>query len=318
MQQVLVLGGGGFIGHHLVNRLKQEGKRVFVIDLKYPDFSKSAADKFIIGDLVDYQTLDQLSKEKFTEIYQLAADMGGATYIFTGNNDAYIMQCNAQINLNLLRWASLQQKEAVIFFSSSACVYPIENQLDSLHPNCAEDSVYPANPDSEYGWEKLFSERLFLAAARNNNLKIRIARYHNIYGPMGIFRGHRAKSIAALCQKVIEAQDSIEIIGPGTQTRSYLYIDDCIDATLQLVRSNYDKPINIGSEEIVTINDLVDLILSLCNKKLNKIHVSGPVGVMGRTSDNRNIKKYLNWQPTHDLAQGLAKTYSWIKAQMKS
>lgn len=317
MKRVLVLGAGGFIGHHLVNKLKLEGHWVCGVDLKYPDFSSSCADQFMLGDLSDYSTLVRLSSHKFDEIYQLAADMGGATYIFTGQHDSFIVQNNIQINLNLLKYVRQTLQSPRIFFSSSACAYPLYNQLDPNNPNCSEDSVYPAAPDSEYGWEKLFSERLFLTEARNTGLTVRIARYHNIYGPQGTWEGDRAKSPAAICRKVIQAVDSIEVIGNGEQTRSFLYIDDCVDATLKLMRSDVNFPINVGSEEMVTINQLVDIACAIEDKKLIKIYVDGPVGVFGRNSDNTLIRENLQWEPKHTLREGLDKTYRWIHEQTK-
>lgn len=316
--KILVLGAGGFIGHHLVNKLKSEGHWVCGIDLKYPEFESTKADKFIIGDLVDYSTLVRIAADHFDEIYQLAADMGGATYIFTGEHDSVIVQNNIQINLNILKYIQQTNQTLRIFFSSSACVYPLHNQLDPNNPICSEDSVYPACPDSEYGWEKLFSERLFLTESRNTGLKVRIARYHNIYGPLGTWDGIRAKSPAAICRKVIQATDSIEIIGTGEQTRSFLYIEDCINATIKLMRSDISIPINVGSEEMVSINQLVDIACSIEGKQLIKNYISGPVGVNGRNSDNTRINELLSWAPTYTLNAGLSKTYQWIYEQNKS
>lgn len=315
MKRILVLGAGGFIGNHLVNKLKLEKNWVCGIDLKYPKFSSSSADQFILSDLADYSTLSNLSKSNFDEIYQLAADMGGATYIFTGHNDNIIMQTNVQININLLKYIRQTAQSPRVFFSSSACIYPLYNQLDSNNPDCKESSAYPAAPDSEYGWEKLFSERLFLTEARITGLKVRIGRYHNIYGPYGPWNTDRAKSPAAICRKVIQATDSIEVIGNGKQTRSFLYIDDCINATVSLMKSDVDFPVNIGSEEMVSINQLVDLACSFDNKNLNKIYIDGPVGVLGRNSNNTVIRKELGWEPQFTLREGLHKTYLWIYEQ---
>lgn len=315
---ILVLGAGGFIGNHLVDRLKSQGHTVWGVDLKYPDFTKTKADYFLLGDLTEYSTYVRVSDQQFDEVYQLAADMGGALYIFSGDYDNVIMQNNVQINLNLLKFLRQTSQQARVFYSSSACMYPLHNQLDPANPNCAEDSAYPANPDSEYGWEKLFSERLFLTEAKNTGLTARIARYHNVYGPNGTWDGDRAKSPAAICRKVIQATDTIEIIGSGKQTRSFLYINDCVDATIQLMRSDIDFPLNIGSEEMVTINQLVDVACSIENKKLTKIHVPGPQGVAGRNSDNKLINEHLNWNPKFTLAQGINETYLWIKSQVRN
>jgi GDP-D-mannose 3',5'-epimerase len=312
---ILVLGAGGFIGSHLVKRLKSEGNYIVGMDLKYPAFEPSAADEFIIQDLADARSLIFPDVE-FDEVYQLAADMGGATYIFTGLNDSHIMMNSVRINLNVLDY--FKDKKATIFYSSSACMYPEHNQLDPLNPNLAEATAYPAAPDSEYGWEKLFSERLYLAHAKNHGTKVRIARYHNIYGPCGTFEGGKEKAPAAICRKVIQSNGEIEIIGPGYQTRSFLYIDDCIDATIQLTRSNVDFPINIGSDEMVSINQLVDIASAVEGKSLTKVHVSGPMGVHGRNSDNTLIEKHLGWYRKNTLEQGITKTYSWIKSIIDS
>ena len=313
---ILVFGAGGFIGGHLVTRLKQQGHYVCGVDLKYPLYNQTDADEFIIADLTDYQSFLRFPNIKFDEIYQLAADMGGALYIFSGDNDVNIMSINLQINLNLIKYVQNINTTSTIFYSSSACIYPLHNQLDSQNPNCSESSAYPADPDSNYGWEKLTSERIFLAQAKNNGTLVRIARYHNIYGPLGTWNGGREKSPAAICRKVITATDNIEIIGSGEQTRSFLYIDDCIDATIQLTRSAIDFPINIGSEEMVSINQLVDIACKIENKQLKKIHIQGPIGVPGRNSNNTLISEHLNWSPKYTLNQGIAKTYSWIKQQI--
>jgi GDP-D-mannose 3',5'-epimerase len=311
---ILILGAGGFIGNHLTSRLKNQGHYVCGIDLNYPEFNTSDADEFIIADLAEYKTFLSLDRE-FDEVYQLAAEMGGVLFTFNSDNDATILSNNVQINLNLLKYAKNIKQPMTIFYSSSACMYPKYNQIDSTNPNCAENSAYPADPDSEYGWEKLFSERLFLAHADNTKLKVRIARFHNIFGPIGDWQGGREKAPAAICRKVIMGLDQIEIIGTGEQTRSFLYIDDCIDAVIQLTRSDVDFPINIGSEEMVTINQLVDIACVFEDKKLEKIYISGPTGVPGRNSDNTLIQKHLGWQPKYSLVQGLKKTYFWIKKQ---
>lgn len=318
MKTALVCGAGGFIGSHLVNRLKLEGFWVRGVDLKYPDFSETKADDFVIGDLRDQGLVDRVIDQKFDEIYQLAADMGGAGYIFTGENDADIMHNSAMINLNVLE-ACRKRNNKNIFYSSSACMYPEHNQLDPNNPNCAEDSAYPANPDSEYGWEKLFSERLYLAYNRNHGMNCKVARYHNIFGPEGTWQGGKEKAPAAICRKVILAQDggSIEIWGDGCQTRSFLYIDECVEGSIRLMRSSFEGPVNIGSDEMVTINNLVDLARVCSEKNVGIIHIDGPQGVRGRNSDNQLIHEKLGWRPSQSLRTGIEKTYFWISDQLK-
>jgi len=330
MKTALVLGAGGFIGNHMVNRLKKEGYWVRGVDLKYPEFQKSMADHFVIRDLRQQREVKELVgyagscrhphqiwsmafDKPFDEIYQFAADMGGAGYIFTGEHDADVMHNSATINLNVLNVVSNTTK---IFYSSSACMYPEHNQLDPNNPNCEESSAYPANPDSEYGWEKLFSERLYLAYNRNYNIPVRIARFHNIYGPLGTWQGGKEKAPAAICRKVLASSNEIEIWGDGNQTRSFLYIDDCIDAVRLLMQSDFMGPVNIGSEEMVTINQLVDIACSIDNKELKKKHIPGPTGVRGRNSDNRLIEEKLKWKPKYSLQQGLEQTYRWIQTQL--
>jgi nucleoside-diphosphate-sugar epimerase len=334
----LVLGAGGFIGNHMVNRLKDEGYWVRGVDIKKPEYADSNADHFIIRDLRDrrdvqeligyagscrnpYQIFATFLDEPFDEIYQFAADMGGAGYVFTGDNDADIMHNSATINLNILdavveHNAYHKKNKTKIFYSSSACIYPEENQMDANKPNCEESSAYPANPDSEYGWEKLFSERLYMSYNRNYDIPVCIARYHNIYGPLGTWQGGKEKAPAAICRKVINSRKEIEIWGDGKQTRSFLYIDDCIDATRLLMQSTFMGPVNIGSEEQVTINGLVDIACTFENKFLEKRHITGPQGVRGRNSDNRLIESKLGWKPKFTLEDGLGKTYFWIKQQM--
>jgi nucleoside-diphosphate-sugar epimerase len=316
----LVCGAGGFIGHHIVRRLKREGFWVRGVDLKYPEFSETEADDFVIGDLRDPDFCRAIVDTKFDEVYQLAADMGGAGYVFTGENDANIMYNSALINLNMIE-ACYRRNVKRIFYSSSACVYPLYNQQDPENPICSEDSAYPAQPDSEYGWEKLFSERLYLAFHRNYGMEVRIARYHNIFGPEGSWNDGREKAPAALCRKVafakLTGQDYIEVWGDGKQTRSFLYIDECIEGTLRLMRSNWTGPVNIGSEEMVTIDQLAQMIMQIAGVKLKIVHVPGPQGVRGRRSDNRLIREKLGWAPSMPLIEGLKRTYPWIEEQVR-
>jgi GDP-D-mannose 3',5'-epimerase len=318
MKNILVLGAGGFIGSHLVKRLKEEGSNVIGVDLKYPEFWDTYADKFIIGDLRDYDFVVSLFDIKYDEIYQLAADMGGAGYINTGDNDAEVMGNSVLINVNVLKAAHLKGSDK-IFYSSTACVYPEHNQLDPEDVNCKEDSVYPANPDTEYGWEKLFSERLYLAYNKNYGMNNKIARYHNVFGPYGTWDGGKEKAPAAICRKIAYAEDKIEIWGTGNQSRSFLYIDECIDGTIKLMRSEkFNGPVNIGSSRMITINNLVDIVAGISRKKIKKIYIDGPVGVNARTSDNTLILKELNWKPDENLEYGLEKTYSWITRQINN
>lgn len=315
----LVCGGGGFIGSHLVRKLKGEGFWVRGVDLKKPEFSATAADDFVVGDLRDPVVCQKILDRPFDEVYQLAADMGGAGYIFTGNHDADVMHNSATINLNM---AFYSQKAGVkkIFYSSSACIYPAYNQVDPENPKCSEDSAYPAEPDSEYGWEKLFSERLYLSFHRNYNLNVRIARFHNIFGPEGTWHGGKEKAPAAICRKVAETPDGgeIEIWGDGKQTRSFLFIDECLEAVRRLMDSDFIGPVNIGSEEMVSINHLAEMVMGIAGKKLSLKHIEGPNGVRGRNSDNHLIKKELGWQPTKPLKEGLELAYQWISEQVKS
>ena len=324
-KKALVLGAGGFIGNHLVTRLKDEGYWVRGVDLKKPEYQeKSDADDFIVGDLKDVKLVSRvfwhqdkrtMEDKGFDEVYQLAADMGGAGYIFSGQNDANVMHNSAIINLNVANEA-VKTNIGKIFYSSSACMYPEHNQLDPDNPNCEESSAYPANPDSEYGWEKLFSERLYLAYYRNYDLDVRIARFHNIFGPKGTWRGGKEKAPAAMCRKVLEANSDIEIWGDGEQTRSFLYIDECLEGVRRLMSSNCIEPVNIGSDEMVTINQLVDIACSIENKSLVKNHIDGPLGVRGRNSDNKFIKVQIGWAPNYPLKKGIENTYNWIKTQL--
>ena len=327
MKTALVLGAGGFIGNHLVNRLKKENYWVRGVDVKQPEYQEySNADDFIVGDLKKPSIVgsvffapEQHSLEEpgFDEVYQLAADMGGAGYIFSGENDANVMHNSALVNLNVAH-AAVKYKAQKIFYSSSACMYPEHNQLDPDNPNCEESSAYPADPDSEYGWEKLFSERLYLAYKRNYGLNVRIARFHNIFGPLGTWDGGKEKAPAAMCRKVINADKEIEIWGSGEQTRSFLYIDECLEGIRRLMGSDFTGPVNIGSEEMVTINQLVDYACKIENKKLIKNHIDGPLGVAGRNSDNKLIESELGWAPNYPLEAGLKKTYYWIKDQIEN
>lgn len=320
MKRALVCGAGGFIGSHLVKRLKAEGFWVRGVDLKYPEFAPTQADDFVIGDLRDPAFCRSIVDGPFDEVYQLAADMGGAGYVFTGEHDADIMHNSAMINLNMLD-ACYKRNVRRIFYSSSACMYPAYNQEDPENPKTAEHTAYPADPDSEYGWEKLFSERLYLAYHRNYGMEVRIARYHNIFGPEGTWIGGREKAPAALSRKVALAKlkgiPYIEIWGDGQQTRSFLYIDECLEGTIRLMRSDFTGPVNIGSEEMVTINQLAMLIMDIAGVKLEIRHVQGPVGVRGRNSDNALIYEKLHWKPSQPLRQGMEITYRWIEEQVR-
>jgi len=337
----LVLGAGGFIGSHMVKRLREEGYWVRGVDLKYPEFSSTHANEFVIGDLRDvnlvrravrftgylgnfYKDIVDKFAEPFDEIYQFAADMGGAGFVFTGENDADIMHNSVSINLNVLDEQhklneTTQQNKTKIFYSGSACMYPEHNQLDPDNPDCREESAYPANPDSEYGWEKLFSERLYFAYNRNHGIPVRVARYHNIFGPEGTWDGGREKAPAAICRKVAylpEEGGAIEVWGDGLQTRSFLFIDECIEATRRLMDSDFMGPVNIGSEEMVTINQLVDTAAKVAGKEVQKIHIDGPLGVRGRNSNNDLIREKLGWDYSQTLEEGIRKTYNWIKEQI--
>lgn len=317
-KRILVSGGGGFIGGHLVKRLKEEGFWVRVCDLKHNEYSNSAADEFIIGDLTDPVVAREVVAGT-EEIYQLAADMGGAGYIFTGDNDAAVMHNSASINLNI---AEAAHKAGVkkIFYSSSACMYPEYNQMDTDNPKCSEDSAYPAAPDSEYGWEKLFSERLFLAYMRNYGIQVRIARFHNIFGEEGTWNDGKEKAPAAVCRKVAEAVEggSIEIWGDGLQTRSFLHVHECLEGVRRLMESDFTGPVNIGSEEMISINNLAKLVMDIAGKSLTIKNIKGPVGVRGRKSDNKLIREKLSWEPSWTLRKGLERTYPWILQQVNA
>lgn len=330
MKKAIVLGAGGFIGSHMVKRLKKEGFYVVGVDLKNPEFCKTHADKFIIGDLRNPILVSEVIGDDIDELYQFAADMGGAGFVFTGENDADIMHNSALINLNVTH-ECVKKKVKKVFYSSSACMYPEHNQLDPSNPNCKEDSAYPADPDSEYGWEKLFSERLFLAFMKNKDLKVRIARYHNIFGPEGTWDGGREKAPAALCRKSALAKDGdlIEVWGSGEQTRSFLYIDECIEATIRLMRSDFQGPVNIGSEEMLSINDFAKMAIEVSKKNLGIYNIDGddfknkyghrcPIGVNGRNSDNTLYQKKLNWKVSQPLKDGMEKTYKWISNQIQN
>ena len=334
----LVLGAGGFIGSHMVKRLRAEGYWVRGVDVKLPEFSETEANEFVTVDLTHYDHVRQCLKFKgylgnfyneipyqmvkpFDEIYQFAADMGGAGFVFSGENDAEIMQNSVTINLHVLRVVKEMGGDyPKIFYSSSACMYPEHNQLDPNNPDCREESAYPANPDSEYGWEKLFSERLYLAYNRNHGIPVRIARYHNIFGPEGTWDGGREKAPAAICRKVAflpEQGGAIEVWGDGLQTRSFLFVDECVEATYRLMQSDFMGPVNIGSEEMVTINQLVDTAAKVAGKEVSKIHIDGPLGVRGRNSNNDVIRKELGWDYSQTLEEGIRKTYNWINEQTR-
>ena len=319
MKKALILGAGGFIGSHLVKFLKDRNYWIRGVDLKYPEFSKTVADEFVIGDLRNQVICEQILNQYFDEVYQLAADMGGAGYIFTGENDANVMHNSATINLNIVELAN-KNKIGKIFYSSSACIYPKYNQLDSDNPNCSEESAYPAAPDSEYGWEKLFSERLYLSYSRNFGLTVRIARFHNIFGPEGTWTGGKEKAPAAFCRKIAEAIDGneIDMWGDGEQTRSFLYIDECLEGIRKLMDSDFEGPVNIGSEEMVTINQLAEMVMHVSKKNLKIKHIPGPLGVRGRNSDNKLIKDKLGWEPNYSLLKGIENTYPWIAKQVEN
>lgn len=317
MKKALVCGGGGFIGGHLINRLKSEGYWVRGVDLKENEYDNNQADEFIIGDLRDPDVANEVVTNDLNEIYQLAADMGGAGFVFTGTNDAAIMHNSVLCNLNILE-AAKNKGVRRIFYSSSACMYPEYNQMDPNNPKCSEESAYPAAPDSEYGWEKLFSERLFLAYQKNHGIEARIARFHNIFGPQGTWEGGREKAPAAVCRKVAMGEDggSIEIWGDGQQTRSFLIVDECVEGIRRLMRSNFSGPVNLGSEEMISLNDFARLVIDISGKNLTIRNIPGPLGVRGRNSDNHLIEEKLGWAPSTPLRQGVEKTYAWISEQI--
>ena len=317
-KKALVCGAGGFIGGHLVNRLKEEGYWVRGVDLKENEFGNNNCDEFILGDLRDPKIVSDVVTADLDEVYQLAADMGGAGFIFTGENDADIMHNSAVCNLNILQEIKSKGVDKV-FYSSSACIYPEYNQMDPDNPKCSEDSAYPAAPDSEYGWEKLFSERLYLSYRKNYNIEVRIARFHNIFGPQGTWIGGREKAPAALCRKVAETPDggTIKVWGDGKQTRSFLVVSECIDGIRRLMNSNFNEPVNIGSEEMISINDFAKMIIGISGKSITIENVEGPTGVAGRNSDNRLIEQQLGWKPQKALKDGIETTYQWINEQLK-
>lgn len=329
MKLALVLGAGGFIGSHIVKRLKDEGFWVRGVDIKKPAFSASPADEFILGDLRDPRLVNRIMTSPtqqepddkingFDEVYQLAADMGGAGYIFTGENDANVMHNSCSININVA-YSGMKRSVKRLFYSSSACVYPAYNQEDPDNPKCDENSAYPAAPDSEYGWEKLFGERLYLSFYRNYGLNVRVGRYHNIFGPEGTYDGGKEKAPAALCRKVVLADNNstIDVWGDGKQTRSFLYIDECVEATLRLTRSDFIGPVNIGSEEMLSINDFAKMIIGISGKNISVKNIPGPIGVNGRNSDNRLILEKLGWAPSKPLIEGLTATYKWIEGRLQ-
>ena len=331
MKKVLVCGGGGFIGGHLIKYLKDKGYWVRGVDLKYNEWHPvhECADEFVIGDLRDPSLVMRVIDNDIDEVYQLAADMGGAGFVFTGENDADIMHNSALVNLNVAHEA-IRKGVKKVFYSSSACMYPEHNQMDPDNPNCTEDSAYPANPDSEYGWEKLFSERLFLAFMKNKGLEVRIARYHNIFGPYGSWTGGREKAPAAMCRKAAEAEEggSLEVWGPGTQTRSFLYIDECLEATYRLMQSDFTGPVNIGSEEMISINDFAQMAIDISGKNVSIYNIDGqefedkyghrcPIGVNGRNSDNTLYRDKVGWAVSEPLLEGMKKTFKWINKQVE-
>jgi GDP-D-mannose 3',5'-epimerase len=330
MKKIVILGGGGFIGGHLAKRLKDEGNHVRICDIKKHEyfFHDEICNEFILGDLTDPKVVELVIEEGVDEVYQLAADMGGALYIFTGEHDADVMYNSATINLNVAH-ESVKKKVGKLFYSSSACMYPEHNQMDPDNPNCEESSAYPANPDSEYGWEKLFSERLYLAFSRNYGLNVRIARFHNIFGPQGTWFGGKEKSPAAMCRKAVEIENGgeIEVWGNGLQTRSFLYVDECVEAVLKLMESDFEGPVNIGSEEMVTINQLASMAIAISEKEITIKNIDGeefehkygfkcPLGVKGRNSDNKMYREKIGWEVSQPLSVGLKKTYQWIKSQV--
>lgn len=317
-KKALVCGAGGFIGGHLVNRLLDEGYRVRGVDLKENEFGNTNADEFIQGDLRDAELVREVVTPDVDEIYQLAADMGGAGFVFTGDNDADIMHNSALCNLNVLEEAKNKKIEK-IFYSSSACMYPEYNQMDPDNPKCSEDSAYPADPDSEYGWEKLFSERLYLTYNRNHGIETKIARFHNIFGPQGTWDGGREKAPAAICRKVAEAEDggTVEVWGDGKQTRSFLIIDECIEGVRRLMESDFSGPVNIGSDEMISIQDFTKMVIKISGKSLQIKNIDGPTGVKGRNSDNALIRKELGWAPSQPLYNGVENTYRWIEKMVK-
>ncbi len=318
MKKALVCGGGGFIGGHLINQLKSEGYWVRGVDIKENEYGNDSADEFIIGDLRDPVVANEVVTNDLDEIYQLAADMGGAGFVFTGTNDAAIMHNSILCNLNVLE-AAKNKGVRKIFYSSSACMYPEHNQMDPNNPKCSEESAYPAAPDSEYGWEKLFSERLFLAYQKNHGMEVRIARFHNIFGPQGTWEGGREKAPAAVCRKVAMAEDggSIEIWGDGQQTRSFLIVDECVEGIRRLMQSDFSGPVNLGSEEMISLNDFARMVIDLSGKDLTIHNIPGPLGVRGRNSDNHLIQEKLGWQPSTPLRDGVEKTYAWISEQVQ-
>ena len=330
MKKVIILGGGGFIGGHLAKRLKNEGCHVRIADIKNHEFWKheEICHEFIKCDLTQPKSVELVISENADEVYQLAADMGGAGYIFTGENDANVMHSSALINLNVAH-ECVKKNIKKIFYSSSACMYPEHNQLDPNNPNCIESSAYPANPDSEYGWEKLFSERLYFAFNRNYKLDVRVARFHNIYGPQGTWDGGKEKAPAAMLRKASETKNGneIEVWGDGKQTRSFLYVDECVEAVLRLMKSDFVGPVNIGSEEKISINGLAQMAIDISNKNIHINNLDGqdfvdkygfscPVGVRGRNSDNKLYKEKIGWEVNRPLLEGMKKTYEWINSQV--
>jgi len=317
-KKALVCGAGGFIGGHLVNRLKDEGYKVRGVDLKENEFGNMNADEFILGDLRDTEVVEEVVTNDLDEVYQLAADMGGAGFVFTGDNDSDIMHNSALCNLHILEEAK-NKGIPKIFYSSSACIYPEYNQMDPDNPKCSEESAYPAEPDSEYGWEKLFSERLYLTYMRNHGIDVKVARFHNIFGPQGTWQGGREKAPAAICRKVAMAEEggTVEVWGDGKQTRSFLIVDECIEGIRRLMESGFSGPVNIGSDEMISIQNFTKMVIDISGKNLKIENIEGPTGVAGRNSDNKLIKEKLGWAPSQPLRKGVESTYRWIQEELE-
>jgi GDP-D-mannose 3', 5'-epimerase len=332
MKKIVILGGGGFIGGHLGKKLKNEGHHVRICDIKKHEYFDHGdiCHEFIVGDLTDPKVVGLVIEDGVDEVYQLAADMGGAGYIFTGEHDADVMHNSAMINLNVVH-ECVKKRVGKVFYSSSACMYPEHNQMDPDNPNCVESSAYPANPDSEYGWEKLFSERLFFAFSRNYGLDVRVARFHNIFGPQGSWNNGKEKAPAAMCRKAAETPDggTMEVWGSGKQTRSFLYIDECVEAVIRMMESDFIGPVNIGSEEMVSMNEFAQIAIDISGKNITIDNIDGekfqskyghkcPIGVQGRNSDNTLYREKIGWSVSQPLKVGMVKTFEWIDGMVKS